>query len=335
MPPKRPGSKPRRRSTKTKRGQGKAPAALVFLAGAAVALLIMFFGYAFFYLPGQKTPPAKPQSASVQTPAQTPAQAPAKPAPEAGQAQAPASPQAPGQPPAQPAAEPQPAQLPAPSGPLLTIVIDDLGGSKEQAQELLDLGFPVTFSIMPNLAHTRDVDEMAAKAKQEVILHQPMEAKAQAAAPAGTLRPGMSPREVAGILSAHLAQVPHAAGVSNHQGSQATEDQALMAAVMAELKLRPALFFLDSRTSDKSVGWKEAARAGVPALSRAVFIDAERGQQAAMLALRQAEREAKSKGRAVAIGHPHPETIAALAGWAMRRDKGVTIVTLGAQLKGG
>ncbi|MFP5240367.1 MAG: divergent polysaccharide deacetylase family protein, partial [Acidobacteriota bacterium] len=180
-----------------------------------------------------------------------------------------------------------------------------------------------------------DVDEMAAKAKQEVILHQPMEAKAQTAAPAGTLRPGMSPREVSGILSAHLAQVPHASGVSNHQGSQATEDQALMAAVMAELKLRPALYFLDSRTSDKSVAAREAARAGVPVLSRAVFIDAERGQQAALLALKQAEREAKAKGRAVAIGHPHPETIAALAGWAMRRDKGVTVVTLGAQLKGG
>jgi len=331
MAAKRPGNKPRRRSTKSKRGRGQAPAALVFFAGAAVALLLMFFGYAFFYLPAQKPAPVKQQAV------QAPAPAPGKPAQEAapaqGQAQVQAQNQA--QPPAQGPAQPGPQTPATASGPFLTIVIDDLGGSKEQAQELLDLGIPLTFSIMPNLAHTRDVDEMAAKARQEVILHQPMEARAQASAPAGTLRPGMSPREVSGIISAHLAQTPHATGLSNHQGSQATEDAALMAAVMAELKLRPALFFLDSRTTDKSVGWKEAAKAGVPALSRSVFIDAERGQQAAMLALKQAEHEARTKGRAVAIGHPHPETIAALAGWALRRDKAVTLVTLSAQLKGG
>jgi hypothetical protein len=50
--------------------------------------------------------------------------------------------------------------------------------------------------------------------------------------------------------------------------------------------------------------------------------------------LAQAEREARAKGRAVAIGHPYPETIAALSAWNIRRDKGVQLVSLGRLLKG-
>jgi len=139
--------------------------------------------------------------------------------------------------------------------------------------------------------------------------------------------------ETAAILTAHLAQVPHAAGVSNHTGSKATEDAVLMAAVMADLKGR-GLFFLDSLTSAKSVAGKEAVKAQVPTLSRTVFLDNERGQQPTLLMLAQAEKEARAKGRAVAIGHPYPETIAALAAWDIRRDKNIALVTLSRQLKG-
>jgi polysaccharide deacetylase 2 family uncharacterized protein YibQ len=212
------------------------------------------------------------------------------------------------------------------------VVIDDLGGSLEQAKDLLDLGLPVTFSIIPNLTHSKDVDAMAAKAGMEVILHQPMQAHGNAPESPGTLHSGMSVPEVSRTLAAHLAQLPHAVGVSNHTGSKATEDPVLMAAVMAELKSRN-LFFLDSMTSPKSAGIKEAARAGVPALPRTVFLDNERGQQAALLMLAQAEKDARAKGRAVAIGHPYPETIGALAVWSLRRDKGVQLVSLSRLIK--
>jgi hypothetical protein len=203
----------------------------------------------------------------------------------------------------------------------------------EQARDLLALGLPVTFSILPDLSHTSEVGALAAKAGMEVILHQPMEAHGPVAKSPGTLSPGMSVPETAAILDAHLAQLPHAVGISNHEGSAATEDPVLMAAVMAQLKPR-GLFFLDSLTTPRSVAGKEAVREGVPTLSRTVFLDNERGQQAAILMLDQAERDARAKGHAVAIGHPYPETIAALSSWSVRRDKGVQLVTLGRLLKG-
>lgn len=329
MPKKSPG-KPRRRPAKSQRGRKDTPAALVFFAGVAVAAILLFFGYAFFYLPEQKAP--KSPAPQAQTKAPATASAPEKPAappesPPAAPAATPAQAPAPAAPPAQP----EPALKPG--SPRLTIVIDDLGGSLEQAKDLLDLGLPVTFSIMPNLPHTKDVDAMAAKAGIEVILHQPMDAHGSAPQAAGTLRSGMTVPETAAILAAHLAQVPHAVGISNHTGSKATEDAVLMAAVMADLKGR-GLFFLDSLTSAKSVAGKEAAKAQVPTLSRTVFLDNERGQQPTLLMLAQAEKEARAKGRAVAIGHPYPETIAALAAWDIRRDKSIALVTLSRQLKG-
>ncbi|MFP5221791.1 MAG: divergent polysaccharide deacetylase family protein [Acidobacteriota bacterium] len=349
MPKKSPG-KPRRRPAKSQRGRKDSPAALVFFAGVAVAAIILFFGYAFFYLPDQKAPktsapqaqnqaqtkapaPGAPAQPAPEKPAAAPETPPAAPAAAPAQAPAPATPAPPGPTPATPTTPAQPEPPLKPGSPRLTIVIDDLGGSLDQARELLDLGLPVTFSIMPNLPHTRDIDAMAAKAGMEVILHQPMDAHGSAPQAAGTLRSGMTVPETAAILAGHLAQVPHAVGVSNHTGSKATEDAVLMAAVMAELKGR-GLFFLDSLTTAKSVAGKEAVKSQVPTLSRTVFLDNERGQQPTLLILAQAEKEARAKGRAVAIGHPYPETIAALAAWDIRRDKSIALVTLSRQLKG-
>lgn len=321
MASKRPGSSnPRRRSAKPKRGRASTPAALVFFAGVAASLIILFFVYAFWVMPGQQAKTAGQAKAPATA---EKAQAPDKPAAQqqAGQQAATA--------PSAPAAPPAPDK---PGQPRLVIVIDDLGQNQEQAKDLLDLGLPLTFSVLPNLPATRDVDALAAKAGMEVILHQPMEAATQPREEPATLKPTMSVPEVAAILAANLAQLPHAAGVSNHTGSKATEDPALMAAVMTALKDK-GVFFLDSLTTSKSAAAAQAARLGVPSLARTVFLDNERGQQAALLQLAQAEKEARAKGRAIAIGHPYPETIAALSAWSVRRDKTVRLVTLGSLIK--
>ena len=353
--------KNQRRSTKQKRGRVFAPAALFFFAGIAVALLAFLFIYVFSspspHQQGQKN------ETTVQAPAKSPAhQPPVAKAPEPQkQTAAPAAPGAqpqPSAPPMQPpalTAQPQnqtaaPAVPPEtapqavtpppnekPGAPRLVIVIDDLGGSLEQVQDILSLDLPITFSILPDLAHSSEVDALAAGAGMEVLLHQPMAASHAASRrirqSSGGLRPGMSVPEVNAVLDAHLVQVPHALGMNNHMGSEATQDHALMAAVMAHLKAK-GLFFLDSLTTAKSAAGQEADRAGVPRLTRKVFLDNERGQQAALFMLAQAERDARAKGYAVAIGHPYPETIAALDAWKLRRDKRVRLVTLGALLKG-
>ena len=85
---------------------------------------------------------------------------------------------------------------------------------------------------------------------------------------------------------------------------------------MAEIMPTPAgrrLYFIDSRTTAATVAYDAARRAGVPAASRKVFLDDTPSKEAILAQLQLAARDASRDGSAIAIGHPRPATIAALA----------------------
>jgi polysaccharide deacetylase 2 family uncharacterized protein YibQ len=78
------------------------------------------------------------------------------------------------------------------------------------------------------------------------------------------------------------------------------------------------LFFVDSRTTPHTVAYEEAFKAQVPAAYRTMFLDsaapdAEDSVAYTIGQLKQLERQARGSGWAVAIGHPQPSTLAALA----------------------
>jgi len=126
------------------------------------------------------------------------------------------------------------------------------------------------------------------------------------------LRVRMNRDQVASALAGMLDAVPHVVGVNNHQGSRATADPALMDTLMPLLRDR-GLFFIDSRTTAATVAYDAAERSGVPAASRKVFLDDTVTRDAILAQLELAARDARRDGSAIAIGHPHPATIAALA----------------------
>ena len=64
-----------------------------------------------------------------------------------------------------------------------------------------------------------------------------------------------------------------------------------------------------------SVAIAQALRNGVPAVSRHVFLDNEPTPEAVRRALAETEGEARRRGYAVAVGHPHDVTREALADW--------------------
>lgn len=126
------------------------------------------------------------------------------------------------------------------------------------------------------------------------------------------LRPGMSTPEISGALKEMLESVPYAAGVNNHQGSLATSDAHLMNELMPLLRDRH-LFFIDSRTTAATVAFDTARSDGVRAAFRNVpFLDDVRDVTAIRHQLSLAFKDAKEKGEAIAIGHPHPETLRSL-----------------------
>lgn len=200
----------------------------------------------------------------------------------------------------------------AKSAPELVLIIDDLGYDRAAADALLALPFPLTVSVIPHLPLSSEVAEEAYRRGEQVMLHLPMESIGSGAKQEDVeLRPGMNAAQVDSLLAGMLATVPHAAGVNNHEGSLATSDTTLMQELMPALHER-GLFFIDSRTSAATVAYDTAEKFGVAAASRKVFLDDVPSREAILTQLDLAARDAERDGFAVAIGHPRPDTIAAL-----------------------
>ena len=198
------------------------------------------------------------------------------------------------------------------SGPKLAIVLDDLGNDRETAEAVFALHYPLTISVLPYHAHSTEIAEEAQRRGLEVMLHLPMRAIANETPEAHQLEAGMSGEEVARALSGMLESVPTASGVNNHEGSLATADAKLMGELMPLLKQRD-LFFVDSRTTAATVAFEAAEHAGVRSGFRNVpFLDDVQDVAAIRKQLELALRGAKEKGGAIAIGHPHAETLRAL-----------------------
>ena len=195
--------------------------------------------------------------------------------------------------------------------PRLAIVIDDLGSDRAQADALFQLSYPLTLSVLPHLPDSAEIAEEAHRRGYQVMLHLPMASTAGEKDEPVELLPGMDANTVGKTFAAMLETVPYAAGVNNHEGSLGTSDRTLMNELMPLLH-QHKLFFIDSRTTAATVAETAAHSAGVPAASRNVFLDDEQSPGAIRKQYALALRDAREKGSALAIGHPHPETLQVL-----------------------
>ncbi len=211
---------------------------------------------------------------------------------------------------------------------MVAIVIDDLGVDLKQARDILSLPAKVTFAVMPGLAQSRKVAEMARQNNREVLLHLPMEYRSKNGTPApGMLRSDMTPMEFLSTVSDDVESVPGAVGINNHEGSALTENKEAMKFLMAELKARN-LMFLDSLTSANSVAYATAREFGLKAAKRDVFLDNDSNNPSSIRKqLDELVEIARKNGRAIGIGHPHPATVIELRKWlADTSGHGVEIV---------
>jgi hypothetical protein len=94
-------------------------------------------------------------------------------------------------------------------------------------------------------------------------------------------------------------------------GSKFTEDPELMGIVLKEIQ-REGLFFLDSRTTARSVGFRVARDLGLKTGQRSVFLDNERDVSKIKARLSELVALSQKNGRAIGIGHPYPETVQAI-----------------------
>ena len=257
--------------------------AAVFVLAALLAVLLLILLHA---APPEKMPPAPHKAESN---------------PDAGAAVI------------SPPAEPEPPaalQLPLRR---IAIIIDDIGLRREPVEKLLAAGIPLTFSVMPDQPHTKELAATIAAAGQEVMLHLPMEPEddKENNPGAGALLVTEPDEDIRAAIGHDLGQVPQAKGVNNHMGSLFTQNARKMEVVLLELKTRN-LFFIDSRTAPASVGYALARRLGLKTAVRRVFLDSGPDAEAIAGNLRLALALAVKEGTVVAIGHPYPATVAAI-----------------------
>lgn len=195
----------------------------------------------------------------------------------------------------------------------VAIVIDDMGYDLEILRRLFDLDVPITISVLPYMERSAEVAEEANSRGWEVMLHLPMEPEdlARNDPGKGALFITMADDEVRSRLLDNMEAVPFVVGVNNHMGSRFTSDDHAMRVVLDVIK-KSGVYFLDSKTSTRSVAASVARDLGIRTTSRSVFLDNRRDKEYIREQLEKLLRIAAKNGKAVAIGHPYPETIEVL-----------------------
>ena len=199
--------------------------------------------------------------------------------------------------------------------PAVSIIIDDLGYQYKAGLRALRLNEDITYAFLPRAPYTRQLAQRAYRLQKEIMLHLPMESDGENKLGPGALTQCMTEIEFKNRVRTDLAAVPHVSGFNNHMGSYLTKNPRLMGWLMQVMMFRDDLYFVDSRTTIETVAQQEAERRGIAVTRRDIFLDYERGATVVADQLEQLLLHARRYGSAVAIGHPYPETLAALEAW--------------------
>ncbi|MDJ0805220.1 MAG: divergent polysaccharide deacetylase family protein [Gammaproteobacteria bacterium] len=194
----------------------------------------------------------------------------------------------------------------------IAVIIDDLGYHKSAGEAALRLPGPVTYAFLPHTPHAWDQATWAYENSKEVMLHLPMESHNGNLLGDGGLTLDMPKEEFINSLENALDSVPYVAGINNHMGSLLTRDPTAMRWLMSTIR-DDDLFFIDSRTTEKTVAEKVARKNLIDSARRNVFLDNEEDEEKIRTQLYKLIDIAKNTGKAIGIGHPYPQTVAVLA----------------------
>ena len=193
--------------------------------------------------------------------------------------------------------------VPAKNGAVLCVVFDDGGQNIGQLKKCVALPFPVTVAVLPRLAHSAESAQIVRQSKNEVILHQPMQAVNLNVNPgAGAIKPDMTVSEVQATLSQNIAEISPIAGINNHEGSLITEDEVLMSFILQTAQEK-GIYFLDSRTSSATKVPSVAMEMGMGWYQRDIFLDNKKTRENYLAELKKGLDIANKKGHVIMIGH--------------------------------
>ena len=193
----------------------------------------------------------------------------------------------------------------------------------------MELPGPVTYSVLPHTPHGPSLARLAHALDKEVLVHMPMEATSRRRLGPGGLTAALARHQFERRVMAAFDSVPHALGVSNHMGSRLTAMEMPMSWLMKMLSKRRGWLFLDSRTTADTVAENTARSMGIRTTYRDVFLDNDPRVWSIRERFAELVGRARTRGSAVAIGHPYPETLEVLEQELPRLQRqGVRLVPL-------
>lgn len=193
--------------------------------------------------------------------------------------------------------------------PRVAIIIDDLGDRLKDGRRMIDIPGQLTIGIIPYTPYAKKLADYATEQSKEILLHLPMEAIEHRYLGKAGLHSGMTKDEFFSSLKTSLNYIHNIRGVSNHMGSRLTQNSEMMAWLMQGISNQDGLYFVDSRTIDSSRALGAARDQGLQHATRDVFLDHDRHPDKIQKQWNYFIKLANTKGSAIAIAHPYPETI--------------------------
>jgi polysaccharide deacetylase 2 family uncharacterized protein YibQ len=194
--------------------------------------------------------------------------------------------------------------------PRVAIIIDDVG-TASQVRAIKALSMPITMSFLPPSAARPNSAKLAAR-ENLYMVHLPMEAQSFSAEEPSTLRINDSQEKISSRIQEIKTLFPKVHYINNHTGSKFTSNEVAMQKLMNALQSNE-INFIDSRTTATTQAPKIMKSLGLPYVSRDVFLDHHMDKAFVNKQIKQVIEIAKKHGSAIAIGHPHVNTILALA----------------------
>ena len=193
--------------------------------------------------------------------------------------------------------------------PRLAIIIDDVS-FPWQTRSIKEIPYKVTPSFFPPTKGHPETVRMSHEFPFAMI-HLPMESKNYSSPEPETLNIVDSSEVIEKRIKRIKEWFPQIIYYNNHTGGSYTADYNAMDRLVKVLK-ENGLIFVDSRTVGNSKAPEITKKYGMFLYSRDVFLDNSLDKNLIRIQLKEAVTKAKKFGYAIAIGHPHKNTLEVL-----------------------
>lgn len=206
--------------------------------------------------------------------------------------------------------------------PKLAIIIDDVS-FVSQTRQMKKIPYKINPSFFPPTSRHPDTIKLS-KQFAFAMVHIPLEALSYTHAEPETLLVTDSTRTIRDRVLQIKKEFPNIKYYNNHTGSKFSSNLSAMRKLLKIMK-RQNIHFLDSRTTADTKAGIVSKELHVRLLSRDIFLDNSINKSDIISQLKRAVNIAKKTGFAIAIGHPHKNTLNVLIN-AKRYLKGVKLV---------